>query len=796
MLQSPDQELTGRKSEWRFAAAGSTALQFPLHRALFAIAGTLALSVGLSLPPTVWAQRNQPAPHIGYVYPAGGCVATSFEVTVGGQYLQKIDQAHLSGEGVQVRVGKYYRPLTQGEYNALRQKLDDKREQLAAEQKAQGNLQPLKLEAIAKAAGVTEEQLKEMEVYRQREADPKRQPNPQIIEEVTLHVEINANAPLGERELRLMDPTGMSNPLWFHVGQWPEALETEPNDRTPERPLRQPLPGVINGQIFPGDVDRFAFPARRGERLVIAASARELIPYLADAVPGWFQAVLSLSDAQGREVAFAGSYYFRQDPVFYYEVPEDGEYILQIHDSLFRGREDFVYRITIGELPFVTGIFPLGGRAGTKVSVELQGWNLAVNRLDVDAFYDHGKPLRWYTVPQAEPLSVRVPLAIDMLPEVLDEEPNDNREQAQAISIPSIINGRIDQPGDVDVFRFEGYGRLVAEVYARRLGSPVDSVLRLLDDQGKELASNDDYEDKGMPLLTHHADSRLLVTLPTTGTYFLQLADAQRQGGRDFIYRLHVRRPRPDFELRVVPSSLIAPPGAHVPITIYALRREGFDDDILLELDGAPPGFTLSGQWVPSGQTKTRLTLTTPAGPLDKPVNLTLQGRSIGRDRRITRPSMPADDMMQAFAYHHLVPARNWTVLVTGRKSNLPAVQFPLERNGRLNVSAGGETRLAVAGAAKDALRDVRLDLSEPPDGLSLQACQPEGNGLAVTLAADPVKVQPGLKGTLVFQAFRERTSTSADGKTTSTQRTPLGVLPAVPFEVVPAKTAPRTPRR
>ena len=277
----------------------------------------------------------------------------------------------------------------------------------------------------------------------------------------------------------------MSNPLWFHVGQWPEARETEPNDKTPDQPLREALPGVINGQIFPGTSIASSSTRSQGERLVIAASARELIPYLADAVPGWFQAVLSLCDVQGNEVAFAGSYYFRQDPVIYYEVPADGEYVLQIRDALFRGREDFVYRITVGQLPFVTGVFPLGGRAGTQVSVELQGWNLTVNRLDVDAFYDRGRPLRWYTVPQSGQVSVRVPLAIDMLPEVLDQEPNNDREQPQTITLPTIINGRFDQAGDVEVFRFEGHGKLVAEVYARRLGSPVDSVLRLLDAQGQ-----------------------------------------------------------------------------------------------------------------------------------------------------------------------------------------------------------------------------------------------------------------------------------------------------------------------
>ena len=41
------------------------------------------------------------------------------------------------------------------------------------------------------------------------------------------------------------------------------------------------------------------------------------------------------------------------------------------------GREDFVYRIAVGELPFVTGIFPLGGKSGdARPRSSLHGWNL------------------------------------------------------------------------------------------------------------------------------------------------------------------------------------------------------------------------------------------------------------------------------------------------------------------------------------------------------------------------------------------------------------------------------------
>ena len=141
------------------------------------------------------------------------------------------------------------------------------------------------------------------------------------------------------------------------------------------------LPAVVNGQILPGAVDRYRLSARKGQRLVVAAAARELIPYIADAVPGWFQATLALYDAQGKELAYVDDYRFHPDPVLYYVIPADGKYAIEIKDAIYRGREDFVYRITVGELPFMTSIFPLGGPAGQQATVEAKGWNLAARPL-------------------------------------------------------------------------------------------------------------------------------------------------------------------------------------------------------------------------------------------------------------------------------------------------------------------------------------------------------------------------------------------------------------------------------
>ena len=142
----------------------------------------------------------------------------------------------------------------------------------------------------------------------------------------------------------------------------------------------------------------------------------DLVPYVADGVPGWFQAVLRLYDSGGKEVAYNDDFYFRPDPVLYYEVPADGEYVLTINEALYRGRESFTYRMTVGELPFVTNIFPLGGRVGEPVKIEMDGWNLEKTTLTPPP--KDAKPGRHLIAATNGTLvSNYVPFALDTLPE-------------------------------------------------------------------------------------------------------------------------------------------------------------------------------------------------------------------------------------------------------------------------------------------------------------------------------------------------------------------------------------------
>ena len=379
-----------------------------------------------------------------------------------------------------------------------------------------------------------------------------------------------------------------------------------------------------------------------------------------------------------------------------------------------------------------------------------------------------------------------MPFAVDSLPEVLEKEPNNTKEKAQRVTLPVIVNGRIDRPGDWDVFRFDGRSgeEIVAEVSARRLDSPLDSLLRLTDSAGRELAVNDDAEDKGAALLTHQADSRLNFKLPANGVYYLHLGDSQSKGGADYAYRLRISRPRPDFELRMVPSSINGRAGATVPVTVYALRRDGFAGDIALQLKDAPSGFFLAGGLIPGGADSVRLTLTMPPRP-EGPRSLALVGRASIAGHDAYRAAVPAEDMMQAFYYHHLVPVKDCLAQVTGIARPNARAAFRIESETAVKLPRGGAAVVRVTLTAPRLADALRLELNQPPEGIAIQDVETVREGVAVTLRADPAKVKAGLKGNLIVDAFMERAPNPGATPKAARTRVPLGTLPAIPFEIV-----------
>jgi hypothetical protein len=308
------------------------------------------------------------------------------------------------------------------------------------------------------------------------------------LESATLQVTAAPDAAPGLHWYRIRTPLGTSNMMPFDVGFLPEVHAAGRGDMQPE-PVK--LPATLVGTIaIPGQVDTYPFDGQAGEEVVFQVRASQLGSRL--------ESLLVLRNEAGEKLAESGQYYNRADAVLTYKLPQAGKYTLSVSDREEGGSMGHYYRIDAGPLPYITGVFPLGVQAGEKAKVNVTGVNLG----DSDQVtVDPPKSAEgWTTTPlrikSAQGWSLNaVDLAVGSDPEVMEQEPNNTPAQAQRISLPATINGHIwsgEKNGgapDEDYFRFHAAKgeHLSIEVAAARLGSPLDSVIEVLDAQGNPI---------------------------------------------------------------------------------------------------------------------------------------------------------------------------------------------------------------------------------------------------------------------------------------------------------------------
>lgn len=714
-------------------------------------------------------------PYIGYAYPAGGQKGTTFRITVAGQRLRSATGAFFSGAGIRAAVVGYEGPggpLSKLQQDELKRRLQEIRMQRLGGQAAgtkpnkknkpaagtEPPAKPVKLPDLPELRNLEQQSNAQLIALADKFINPQKRPKPPIAEQVALEITIQGDAAPGDREIRLRTSAGLSNPLVFQVGELSEVRGGGREENLAEvAPVR--IPAVLNGQIMPGQVDRFPLQLRGGRRIVAAVQARKLIPYLADAVPGWFQAVVSIRDSSGKELAYADDCGFVPDPVLTFTPPADGDYTLEIRDALYRGREDFVYRIDIGDDQAIRPLFPLGMRGGVPVTTDGPDWR------------------------QCEMLAKDHFRLDESVPELKEKEPNNTGQTSIPVSAPCIISGCISAPGDRDVFSVTGKSgdSIVAEVFARRMGSPIDSLVRIIDTSGKVVAANDDQPDPESGLFTHHADSCVSARLPASGKYFVQVSDSQDHGGADYSYWLRLGPPRPDFSLRVTPSSLNLVAGRACVATVFAVRKDGWDGDIRIDVKDAPSGFVIHGGVIPKGRDKARLTITAPRMRIGQPIELRLEGRADIDGKVVTRPCVPADDMMQAFAYHHLVPASALYAAVA--RGSLYTITEKKANSEKLTIPAGGTAEVSFTVRPAISADKVKLELVAPPAGIALDDVACKGSTFTLTLKADDKSA--GCRDNLIVEVFTQLDAKARKGPGAQPQRISAGVLPAIPIEVV-----------
>ena len=447
--------------------------------------------------------------------------------------------------------------------------------------------------------------------------------------DVKVRIRADTSAPPGPRFLYAETAKGPSNRVLIRVTGWKSVLEREPNDGYEQsQPISTPV--VIDGRIKTvHDADMFRFRAKRGERLAFNVLTGR------NKAPGHVVAILMT--AKGRVLARNLSY-FGTDPYLDHTFDEDGDYILTMVPRRF---SDFYtilsdnqvinwqYQVAIGRSPVLWSLFPMGGQRGTTVEAELRADFLDAS--SQPTITGNGIPARLaqmddpcnclyrlsLDIPEDAPLGVRLisfedrsgmsmPLAFSVgdTAEIFESEPNDALAQAKPISVPVVLNGRIDHRGDLDnvLFKVDQYDEIAFWVDAKGLGSHMtDPNLTLARPDGELIDRGDDRCEKCGPYYNSvrrklKLDSKFWHYFQTgnpndadaAGDYVLQLRDNSKRGGPHSAYRLSIRTKSSDFRLGVLSDSVRGPIGGVAKIPVAIRAEEGFRGAVKIRAQGLP----------------------------------------------------------------------------------------------------------------------------------------------------------------------------------------------------------------
>ncbi len=296
--------------------------------------------------------------------------------------------------------------------------------------------------------------------------------------QVTLELEISPEVAIGTVAMRLQTPLGTTPVARFAVEPYyGESPDREPND-TPDEAVETYLPTILVGTISkPGDVDYYKIVVRAGEQLVFQNSAAELGSSL--------EPVIGIYDANQNLLKEFGEDSGREANDFAYTFATGGTYYIRVSDYEGRGGGKRFYRINVGQFPLAVAAFPLGLQKGKESEIQLTAYNLN-STVAVKGEPSPEDPRAVIFRPQTAKGAAfnRVKLALGTEPEVPASGVNTTLAQAQEISLPVTVNGKLEASENYYRFRAHRNQRFVFEVNANRLGSPMDSLLEILDGNG------------------------------------------------------------------------------------------------------------------------------------------------------------------------------------------------------------------------------------------------------------------------------------------------------------------------
>lgn len=383
--------------------------------------------------------------------------------------------------------------------------------------------------------------------------------------EFSAKLTIPAGFPPGPLFWQAANANGCTSARVFIVGAGTELIEDE--KRTDAQTLPS-LPITVSGRLLKNEeVDRYRFVALKDGPITCDLTARRL--------GSKFQGILEVHDKTGRRLADAlGA---GGDPCLTFSAKAGTEYVVSVHDVDFGGDRSYVYRLSVSPGPRVLAAIPAAGKFGETREVEFVV-DTGAGKLDSIktkvAFPTKGRELD-FRLPTPHGPAPAFPLLVS-------DEPG--------------VTGVLSQVDAVGrhAFTWKKGDAWSLSVQARRIGSPLDVALAIVGPDGKELARNDD--------LPGTTDAGLDFTAPADGVYQVVITDLSGTAGtRASTYRLVVRKPAPDFTLRVATQRVGIHVGEKANLSLQVIRKGGFQGPIAIKVTGLPPGVSIPAKLVIPG---------------------------------------------------------------------------------------------------------------------------------------------------------------------------------------------------
>jgi hypothetical protein len=542
----------------------------------------------------------------------------------------------------------------------------------------------------------------------------------------------------------------------FRVGELSHRLEREPNNGFDQAETVSP-PLTLNGRLEAADdFDVFRFQVEEGSTWIFDLRGSRN--------GNGVDTTLLLFDQQQRKLAHSEDY-FLTDPLIAHTFGRGGWHYAVVQSK--GNSPTFAYQLDIRRSAHLETISPLSFAPGREAEITLFGEALLdpSARLWFSASGFRGELLEaagrsakaLLSVPgNAAPGRHRLALVTAegrSDPVDFQVDPTPEHAGGRCIAPPVSITGVATFPHP-ERFLFEAQAgqTLVFEVRAQQLGAPVDSILRVLDREGRVLAMNDDAESLTDPF---NHDSRIVHTFAEAGAYELEMRNLVHVTGANYPYQLVVRPPEPAVDLILSsPQAFIYPNGTR-RFSLTIDRREGFERSLLLNVRSFPEGIEAEPLEVPPGQKEAGLELK--AGSLPPGSRFSLQV-SAGPEVSAWQQTSVGTTPVTVRELLLTVAEKPRFAIEAGLKS------FSLVRGGSVKVPVRVERTAGFTAP-------LRLWLDNLPDGLRSRPVEaPAGSdGVELTLEA-AAEARPATLTQIVLLAA------SDDGETNEAPRVPFTV--------------------